>query len=148
MSSTSSGDQLGRKRRRERGQSLVELAFALPIFLVLVFGIVDFSLGLKSWITITNAAREGARFAAVSCGTATDDSDVVAKTEEAAADLSSDVTVTVTNCPGDATESVTVEVEYDYELITPLGGLLSFLGNGVGLPSTVGLSSSSDMRVE
>jgi Flp pilus assembly protein TadG len=137
-----------RKGSRQRGQSLVEFALVIPLFLVLVFGIIDFGLGLKSWITITNAAREGARFAAITCSTATNDDGVIATTEEAAADLSDDVTVTVTNCPGDATESVTVAVEYDYELITPLGGMLSVLGGGVGLPASIGLSSSSDMRVE
>ncbi len=31
-----------RTTRKERGQSLVALAFALPIFLILVMGIVDF----------------------------------------------------------------------------------------------------------
>ena len=136
------------KGRSERGQSLVEFALVLPIFLVLVLGIIDFGLGLKSWITITNAAREGARYAAVTCGEVSDDTDVIAKTEDAAADLSEDVTVTVTNCPGESTESVVVEVDYDYSLITPLGGLLSMLGDGVGLPDTIALSSSSDMRVE
>lgn len=147
MSSTSTRQQARGKQRRERGQSLVELAFALPIFLVLVFGIIDFSLGLKSWITITNAAREGARYAAVTCGQAADDGAVIAKTEEASADLSADVSVSVTNCPGESTESVVVEVEYDYALITPLGGFLSMLG-GTGLPDTIALSSSSDMRIE
>jgi Flp pilus assembly protein TadG len=136
-----------RRGRHQRGQSLVEFALVIPLFLVLVFGIIDFGLGLKSWITITNAAREGARYAAVTCGETTDDAAVIAKTEDAAADLSSDVDVTVTNCPGESTESVIVEVEYEYTLITPLGGLLSFLG-GAGLPSTIALSSSSDMRVE
>src|SRR5688500_2434831 len=56
-----------KKGRRERGQSLVELALVIPIFFVLVFGIVDFGLGLKAWITITNSAREAARYAAVTC---------------------------------------------------------------------------------
>ena len=136
-----------RRGRHQRGQSLVEFALVIPLFLVLVFGIIDFGLGLKSWITITNAAREGARYAAVTCGETTGDAAVIAKTEDAAADLAGDVDVTVTNCPGESTESVIVEVEYEYTLITPLGGLLSFLG-GAGLPSTIALSSSSDMRVE
>ena len=74
------------KGRSERGQSLVEFALVLPIFLVLVLGIIDFGLGLKSWITITNAAREGARYAAVTCGEVSDDTEVIAKTEDAAAD--------------------------------------------------------------
>ena len=135
-----------RRRRRERGQSLVELALVIPVFFVLVFGIVDFGLGLKAWITITNSAREAARYAAVTCATTSaDEDDVIARAETTAAGLSG-VVVTVTNCPGSSTESVIVEVEYDYVLVTPLGGMLSILG-GV-LPSSITLHSTADMRLE
>jgi hypothetical protein len=41
---------------------------------------------------------------------------------------------------------VVVEIEYDYKLISPLGGLMSFLGGGI--PSTITLNSSADMRIE
>jgi Flp pilus assembly protein TadG len=136
-----------RRDRRERGQSIIELAFVLPVFLVIIMATVDFGLALKSWITITNAAREGARYAAVTCVAAADDSEVITETEDAAADLADDVTVTVVNCPGDTADSVVVTVDYTYTLITPLGGMLSFLG-GDGLPSGIDLSSSSDMRLE
>jgi Flp pilus assembly protein TadG len=60
-----------RRRRRTRGQSLVEFALVLPIFMLLLAGMVDFGLGLYSYMTIINAAREGGRLAATNC-TATD----------------------------------------------------------------------------
>lgn len=43
----------------------MELALVLPVFLLLVFGIID--LGMVIWAndTIANAAREGARYASV-----------------------------------------------------------------------------------
>ena len=53
------------QRRSQRGQSLVEFALVLPILLILVLGIVDFGMGLRAYVTLTNATREGARFAAV-----------------------------------------------------------------------------------
>src|SRR3972149_4234930 len=55
----------GRLFRAARGQSLVEFALVIPILLILVFGIIDFGMGLRSYISLTNATREGARFAAV-----------------------------------------------------------------------------------
>jgi Flp pilus assembly protein TadG len=136
-----------RKRRPERGQALVELAVVVPIFFILVFGIVDFSLGLKAWIAITNSAREGARYAAVTC--ATDSYNVTSVKNRAVATSGNLLTVadvTVTNCPGDSSESVVVTTEYDYDLVTPLGGLMSIFGGG--MPNTISISSSSNMRLE
>lgn len=53
----------GRKSRRylQLGQSMVEIAFILPIFLAIVFAIIEFG---RAWATkqsITLAAREGTR---------------------------------------------------------------------------------------
>ncbi len=60
-----------------RGISSVELAIILPVFLLLVFGIIQFGIGW--WISqvITNGAREGARFAVVVRDPPTPTSDVV-----------------------------------------------------------------------
>lgn len=53
-------------RRQERGQSTVELAFAFPVFILLVIGMVEYGRVMMLQHTITNAAREGARIAAFS----------------------------------------------------------------------------------
>ena len=53
------------RRPRSRGQSLVEFALVLPLFLLLVMGIMDLGLAVFSYNSITNAAREGARLAIV-----------------------------------------------------------------------------------
>jgi hypothetical protein len=50
---------------REEGQALVELAFVLPILLLLVFGIVRFAIALNSANDDTHLANEVARYAAV-----------------------------------------------------------------------------------
>jgi hypothetical protein len=54
--------QLGR-RQRNRGQSLVEFALVLPVFFLLLAGIIDFGFMFYSRISVINAAREGARSA-------------------------------------------------------------------------------------
>lgn len=61
---------LDQRRRKSRGQSLVEFALVLPLFLLLVFGIMDLGLAVFSYNSITNAAREGARLAIVNQDTA------------------------------------------------------------------------------
>ena len=43
------------------GSELIEFAVVLPLLLILMFGIVDFSLALYDKAVVTNASREGAR---------------------------------------------------------------------------------------
>jgi Flp pilus assembly protein TadG len=53
------------KLRREEGASMVEFALVAPLLLVLLFGIIEFGLILYDQAAITNASREGARYAAM-----------------------------------------------------------------------------------
>ena len=54
-----------RRKNGEKGQALVEFTLLIPIFMLLLFAIIDFGMGFYSWITVTNAAREGARLGVV-----------------------------------------------------------------------------------
>ena len=47
--------------RNERGVSAVEFAIVLPFLILLLFGIIEFSLILYDKAMLTNASREGAR---------------------------------------------------------------------------------------
>lgn len=49
----------------ERGQSLVEFALVFPLIALIVFGFVDVGRAVFTHNTVTNAAREAARVAAV-----------------------------------------------------------------------------------
>lgn len=49
------------KSRVRRGVAAVEFALVLPIFLLVVFGLIEFSLILYDKAVITNASREAAR---------------------------------------------------------------------------------------
>jgi Flp pilus assembly protein TadG len=50
-----------RASARARGQSLVEFALVLMPLFLLILGVVQFGLIFNSYVTMTNAAREGAR---------------------------------------------------------------------------------------
>ena len=50
---------------RQRGQGLVEFALVLPVFLMLLFGVIDGARFVYMNSVISQAAREGARLAAV-----------------------------------------------------------------------------------
>lgn len=47
--------------RRARGQSLVEFSLVVGPLLLLILGVIQFGLIFNSYVTMTNAAREGAR---------------------------------------------------------------------------------------
>jgi hypothetical protein len=54
-----------RVARTGSGQALVEFALILPIFLILLFGIIDFGRYVYTANSLNNAAREGARIGSV-----------------------------------------------------------------------------------
>lgn len=57
---------MNRKRTQgERGQALVEFALVLPILLILLLGILDFSRAVAAYNSVSNGARSGARVAIV-----------------------------------------------------------------------------------
>ena len=53
------------RRRGQRGQSLVEFAFVLPIIVLVIVAFIEIGRAVFAWNTIANAARQGARVAAV-----------------------------------------------------------------------------------
>src|SRR5512132_138208 len=52
-----------RLRRDQRGTALIEMAFTLPLLLLISMGIIEFGRAFQTWQILTNAAREGARVA-------------------------------------------------------------------------------------
>ena len=139
-----------------RGQSLMELSFMLPILLVLVFGIIDFGLGMRSYISLANGVREGGRVASIGApaGTASDCDGSTINTVHGKvcfavsgldlAKLDTDVTYPNGFASGN---SVIVSADYTHEFVTPLGDIISFFSGGT-FPSSIQLHSSTDMRLE
>ena len=57
--------QSSRRRRKERGASLVEAAFVTPVFLALIFGVMELGFLFRNYLSISNASLAGARAASV-----------------------------------------------------------------------------------
>jgi len=61
-----------RARKRAGGQGLVEFALVLPVFMVMLIGMVDLGRAIWANNSVANAAREAARFASVHGGSCED----------------------------------------------------------------------------
>jgi len=57
--------------QREDGQAAFEFLLVLPLFIAFVLLTVDFGVMMYEYVSVSNAAREGARYGAVNCGTGT-----------------------------------------------------------------------------
>ena len=55
----------GDNRDTRRGAAMVEMALVLPLFILLAFSIVEFGRAMMASQLVTNAARDGARLAAI-----------------------------------------------------------------------------------
>ena len=135
-----------RPGRRERGQALVEFAFVISIFLVVVFWIFEFGNLFRVQIELQNAVRDGARYAALNgCPSS---SSVLQQIQRTASDLSTttltdyDQSACTTNCQTLPTSEVTVTGNYTYTPITPIGSLIS------SFPNVFNLYSSSEVHNE
>ena len=106
---------IGRRRRRcqnsRRGASAVEFAVIAPVFLLLVFGMIEYGRMVMVQQVITNASREGARRAVLTGATNAEVINTVVTycTQASVPVNGSDVTVTPTN-PADAGFGEPVEV--------------------------------------
>jgi Flp pilus assembly protein TadG len=58
-------DQSSGRCRGEHGVAMVELAFVLPILLLIIFGIFQFGRAYNAKVELTGAVREGARAVAL-----------------------------------------------------------------------------------
>ena len=134
-----------RRKDGERGAAAVEFALVLPILLLLVFGIIDFGRALNAQLTLTQAAREGVRLAALGYPAA----EVQARADAAAPELSG-VSVTIAaSCAPDAgpTADAQVNVSYSFSFITPVGAIAGIFGGG-GFGSPIVLTAQGVMPCE
>ena len=139
-------------RQGQSGQALVEFSLILPVFLMLLFGLVDFGRGFYTWQMVTNAAREGARAAAVQSDSATIDAKLYGSfcsawpTPSSCALDTTKMTVTKTNIQGPRGAQTTVAVAYTFTYVTPIGPLLAlFGGSSISAPT---ISATTSMRLE
>lgn len=83
-----------------RGAVTVEMALVLPIFTMLVFGIIEFGRGFMIMQLVTNAAREGCRRAIIDGSTNAEVTSYIQSFLQQSANVSAgNVTVTITVTP-------------------------------------------------
>jgi hypothetical protein len=124
-----------------RGQSLVEFALILPIFLILLLGILDFGRAIAAYNSVSNGARSGARVAIVN-----QDFDAIEAAVESEAfgldtvevEYDGNVDPTQTDCPRIGCV-IEVRVSTEYVPATPIFSTL------VG---SITVSSTSRMPIE
>lgn len=141
--------------RRSRGQSLVEFALILPLFLMFVAACLDLGRVFYANISLNNAAREGALQAAAKNATFIQNApcdpvnnNIVCRVQleskgSSIAIASSDITRTcsIVGCPRAAGSTATVTIRGTFRLVTPL---LSAVFGG----QTLNLSSSATAQIE
>jgi len=130
--------------RGESGQSLVELAITLPILILLLCGIIDYGWIITNQNAVDHCAREGARYAVVnSTGSGAVNSIKAYTVSLAPSSVQDSLTVRVTfSSPSNPSAGdVTVQVEGDVRVLTPIAGV--FVED-----QTVTLTSACTMKVE
>lgn len=125
-----------RRQSRRRGQAVVEFALILPVFILMLLIAVDFGRAFLGWISLNNAARVGANYAALhpndSWGAGSDfqtlmDENLGAINCTPNPDPAAPPVFGVTREPGDL---VRVNLDCDFTILTPVisnvvGGLVS-----------------------
>lgn len=150
----------------ERGVALVEFVLVLPLFMLLLLGLLEFGKVFNYWIDMTHLANEGARMAVVdkfptsgplppacydqlqkfiACQANTDElkSGVGPATNGGIAAGSADrlcISVSFPSTTSNAGDPVTVTARAKYQLVP-------FLGNQIGVPS-ITVKASATMRME
>ena len=129
---------LNRILKEENGQDVVEFAMVLPLFLLLIMGIIDFGWMFFNYISVANSARNAARiacveyvdvaidkvsaqgggFAKVSANGKVYTYDLLDVTEGAANALTNeeaDIVKTVKNTLPGSVDNVAIKVDYTYD---------------------------------
>lgn len=153
-----------RRRGDDSGVAMIEFALVLPLLAMVVFGIVDLSRAYELQNRLRNSAREGAAFAQyfpgqrlASCNTGRGDSIQEKATNEddgvsslrgfdvKAFRIRSGTTTEYTTCQPNtsflAGDQVRVEVSADYDVLTPLIGVITGRTNYT-------LTGKSEVRVQ
>lgn len=136
----------GLRRRGERGAAAVEFALVLPIFLMLLFGIIDFGYAINRGSMVNNAARDAVREASLG----QDASQVRAVAEEGVGHFPGINIAVSCSLPDDSpcgnfdTDAVSngiarVTITYEHQMLTPVG---------IFFPGGLDLTRQAEMRIE
>jgi hypothetical protein len=125
-----------RARSETRGSAAVELALVLPLVLMMVLALLQVGLLAKDSLVVVQAAREGAREAAVTA----DNERIRQAALRGGGGLPSDRTEVEVERPGTMGDPVTVRVRYRAPMVVPFVEWL--------FPEEVLVASAATMRQE
>jgi len=144
------------KKQLRRGAAAGELAIILPVLVTMVLGAVDFGRFAYNYIAVTNAARAGAAFAIMNPydtrSAAATSAWQAAILTSARTELSSQVgsgnatNLTISPAPTlsrDANGLNRVKITAQYPFTT----IVNWQWSGLGIPQTLTLSSTIEMRM-
>lgn len=137
--------------RDEHGATLVEFALVTPVLLLALVACFDFARALNAYVTVANAAREGARYASISANPTNSSVRDYLFTRVAPLDTSA-MTVTLSAAPTDPSWSqaaprptkFTVVVSYQWHSATWLVG--TFFAETSGSRTFASASSMEAVR--
>ena len=141
--------QMRRRKRDDGGAAAVEFALILPIFLMLLFGIIDFGYMINRSSIINNAARDAVRVASVN-GSGADVEAAANSTlngvpnatlavscrKASGSPCAYGVSPVGNHASGDY---ATVSITYQHKMLTPVG---------IFVPGGFDLSRRAEMRIE
>jgi len=139
-----------------KGQAIAEFVIVLPVFMLLVFGIIEMSGAWRTFQVVTNVVREGARQAILPDADETDVRDgMIAGLAANGLALPSPGTQLIIDCEGAAElcsgtgQPTLVRIEYPYTF-TLLGPIVAWAcgSNCAANFGTVTISSTTIMRKE
>lgn len=127
--------------RDRSGQSLIEFALGASLFLLMLFGIIEFGIGIWRYNMLADLAQEGARWASVRGKTSQTGpaSSANVQTFIQSRTPGFDVTATATPAPSslNAGQTVTVVVSHTF---TPFTGLLPIVSLPMQATATMTMS--------
>ena len=130
------------------GVALIEFAFTLPLLLLVMLGIFDFGFAFQEYAVVTNAAREGARMAALPGYTRGDVENRVAAYLIAGGVMTRPLTnvepIALDDTQPFSAMKVTVEIVHSFNYVAPFAALFGRAPGDVA----VTLKAVSLMRVE
>jgi len=110
---------MGNVDQRQKGASAVEFAVIAPLFIALLFGVVEFGMILYTKGMMTHAAREGARYGVIYGNPRRTAAEIETEVQKYLdlSGLTSPATVTVAGAGGSTGAQLNVRVDYAYQFL-------------------------------
>jgi Flp pilus assembly protein TadG len=128
-------------RKNRRGAAVVEFAIVAPVFFLLVFGMIEYGRMVMVQQVLTNASREGARYAVIQSTNDTTAVQTKVRDYLTSARLNAAASTVTVDWPASGSDATTVTVSIPF-------GQVSWLPSPMFLSSTTPLEATSVMRRE